>query len=294
MLRLLYRTQLALHPPAFRKRFADEMLSIFDRPGEWSAKLQLLADGFLSLVRQWALRPEFWYEHSSAIPTQPASDGIPSFFVLDSFRPRPSALIHGLVVSMAVFCLTCFAIRYSSIHILHLHIPRVLWEEQSSIQPSVSPSELRGKVESPGKAGSLPTPAPAIPAAISSHSPSAVQAKASATVLAMDGTKPQSQITAGSSGLVTVTAIQQSQTQLYAGVYICHSPDVTIAITTDHGSLMMKVGGQPKRALAPVSSTRCLIVDVEDSWIEFDRDNTGTIRRLRFFQDGRLLTAERR
>ena len=294
MLRLLYRAELALHPPAFRKRFADEMLSIFDRPGEWSAKLRLLADGFLSLVRQWALRPEFWYEHSSAIPTQPASEGIPSFFVLDSFRPRTYALIHGLVVSMAVFYLTCFAIRYSSIHILHLHVPRVHWEEQSSIQPSASPSDLRGKVESPGKAGSLPAAAQAIPAATSVSFPPPAQVKTNAAILTVDGTKSGPQIAAASTGLVSVTTIPQSQTESYAGIYICHSPDITIAITADHGALMMEVGGQPKRALAPVSPTRFLVVDVEDSWIEFGRDNTGTIRRLRFFHDGRLLTAERR
>jgi len=130
MLRPLYRCVLRLHPPGFRKRFADEMLSIFDQTAGKLGEVKLLADGLLSLVRQWTLRPEFWHEIS---PTQqPAPDGIPRFHSLDPFRPRPSAVIHGLVLSTVVFSLTCFAIRYSWIHILRVRIREV----QSDSPPS--------------------------------------------------------------------------------------------------------------------------------------------------------------
>jgi len=37
MLRPLYRCLLRLHPPGFRKRFAEEMLSIFDQATECQA-----------------------------------------------------------------------------------------------------------------------------------------------------------------------------------------------------------------------------------------------------------------
>jgi hypothetical protein len=57
MSRLLYRALLAVHPPAFRRRFADEMLYIFDQTG---AKWRLFSDAFLSLGRQWLLRNESW------------------------------------------------------------------------------------------------------------------------------------------------------------------------------------------------------------------------------------------
>jgi hypothetical protein len=110
------------------------MLSIFDQSVGKPAALRLLVDGLVSLARQWALRPEFWHELSPA--QQPAADGIPSFYTLDPFRPRAGAVIHGLVLSTALFCLSCFAIRYSWIHILHVNISAVQFDGPRSMQPS--------------------------------------------------------------------------------------------------------------------------------------------------------------
>jgi CubicO group peptidase (beta-lactamase class C family) len=60
MVRSLYRGLLRLHPAAFRERFAEEMLWIFDeiaaRPGVRRGMARLYADGFLSLLRQWTVR----------------------------------------------------------------------------------------------------------------------------------------------------------------------------------------------------------------------------------------------
>src|SRR4029077_11584979 len=84
MLRPLYRWVLRLHPSGFRKRFADEMLSIFDHRVGKPAALSLLVDGLVSLARQWALRSEFWHELSPA--QEPGEDDIPSFYTLDPFR----------------------------------------------------------------------------------------------------------------------------------------------------------------------------------------------------------------
>ena len=137
MLRPLYRYMLRLHPPGFRQRFADEMLSIFDHSEGKLARAKLLADALLSVVRQWTLRPEFWPEISPA--PQPAPDGIPSFHILDPFRPRPSAVIQGLVLSTAIFCLTCFAIRYSWINILHVRIREIQAENSQSVQSDSGP-----------------------------------------------------------------------------------------------------------------------------------------------------------
>ena len=137
MLRFLYQGLLRLHPPAFRKRFAEEMQSIFDQVTERSARVRLLADGFLSLLRQWALRQEFWYEFASG-GEHAASDGIPSFYTLDPFRPRTSAVVHGLILTVAVFCLTCFAIRHSWIDVLHVRIPEVQFESSSSVVPGAA------------------------------------------------------------------------------------------------------------------------------------------------------------
>ena len=60
MTKALYYAILYLHPPAFRRRFRDEMLSIFDEAKDGYFHLTLLADGLLSCVRQWVLRTGFW------------------------------------------------------------------------------------------------------------------------------------------------------------------------------------------------------------------------------------------
>jgi hypothetical protein len=59
MTRALYRWLLWLHPPAFRREFAGEMLWIFE---EASAEgvVPLFADGLVSLLRQWLLRSRPW------------------------------------------------------------------------------------------------------------------------------------------------------------------------------------------------------------------------------------------
>ncbi len=54
---LLYRGLVALHPRAFRQQFGAEMELIFDDAGR---RARLLADGFVSLGRQWFLRTKLW------------------------------------------------------------------------------------------------------------------------------------------------------------------------------------------------------------------------------------------
>lgn len=49
----LYRLLLLLHPPAFRERFAGEMLWIFDQSVTDSGTLRVMGDGCVSLVTQW-------------------------------------------------------------------------------------------------------------------------------------------------------------------------------------------------------------------------------------------------
>jgi hypothetical protein len=62
MLRFAYNWILRVHPTRFRRRFADEMLWIFDQSQGTAAAVKLLQDGFFSLVRQWTLRSEYWEE----------------------------------------------------------------------------------------------------------------------------------------------------------------------------------------------------------------------------------------
>jgi hypothetical protein len=138
MLRRIYRCVLGLHPRGFRRRFGDEILSIFDQAKGNLPAFRLLTDSILSLIRQWTLRPEFWHEKVGAPAQQAAFDGIPSFCTLRPFRPRPAAVVPGLLLSIAVFSLTCVAIKYSWIRVLHVRIPEVQFEAPRWIPPHAS------------------------------------------------------------------------------------------------------------------------------------------------------------
>jgi hypothetical protein len=60
MNRTLYRWLVGLHPPAFRLRFEQELLWIFDESIEASGAAPLLCDAGISLLRQWLIRSEMW------------------------------------------------------------------------------------------------------------------------------------------------------------------------------------------------------------------------------------------
>ena len=59
-MRALYRSLLLMHPPAFRRRFAAEMLCIFDEAAATSGAFGLCLDALISLLRQWILRSGSW------------------------------------------------------------------------------------------------------------------------------------------------------------------------------------------------------------------------------------------
>jgi len=94
MLRWLYIQLLRAHPQEFRRRFADEMLEAFECSRGLSERWRLLADGVLSLWRQWVLRPEF------RRPWQPAGASGPAYELLtfqqiEPYKPSGIALAHG-------------------------------------------------------------------------------------------------------------------------------------------------------------------------------------------------------
>ena len=60
MTRALYRSLIGLHPPAFRLRFEEELLWIFDESCDESSAILLVYDAVISLLRQWLLRSGMW------------------------------------------------------------------------------------------------------------------------------------------------------------------------------------------------------------------------------------------
>lgn len=304
MLRLFYKCVLLLHPPGFRKRFAAEMLSIFDHASRKRAALMLLADGVLSLARQWTLRPEFWTEVPPAEAQQAVTEGIPSFHTLDPFRPRASAIINGLVLSTAVFCVTCFAIKYSWIHVLHVHIPEVEFENPHSILPkSQGARATDARFEKPVLprpqaehktpiASVVPPPEAQVQPPPSSRPPQQNLAQTSAAGSSREAMKP-------ALPPPSTTSVTEVELQSYSGIYLAESPNsLTIKISVEGGHLAMAISGQPKRELIQVSEAKFVAQGKEDCWIEFaatgSRTGMASMRQdLRLFQSGRQFTAHR-
>jgi Ca2+-binding EF-hand superfamily protein len=112
MLRFIYICLLRLHPQRFRQRFGDEMVYAFEQArGRWSA-VMLLADGILSLGRQWALGPNPLRPTAPAVATAHDIDGVPVFYLCGSSVPRRGALINGGILSLAVFSGASFLIGH--------------------------------------------------------------------------------------------------------------------------------------------------------------------------------------
>jgi D-alanyl-D-alanine carboxypeptidase len=107
MYRSLYRLLLKLHPVAFRERFAEEMLWIFDEASATHGTPRLFADAFVSLMRQWIVRRESWHMPLAAA-ARPVSGGSSGFFDWRSFEVAEGGLpfyrwMQGSVISMGMW-----------------------------------------------------------------------------------------------------------------------------------------------------------------------------------------------
>jgi hypothetical protein len=131
MLRFFYRWLLRFHPARFRERFGEEMLSIFDHIEARPAAAKLVAEAFISLVRQWTMRSEYWKE-KAAVSVPAAAGGSPVFFTLESFEPRKSALFEGAVLTWIVCSVLFLALKHSRMH--YAYLPEVIFE--SVVEPN--------------------------------------------------------------------------------------------------------------------------------------------------------------
>ena len=130
MLRFFYCWLLRFHPARFRERFADEMLSIFEH-AETRDSAKLVADALISLARQWTMRSDYWEEQVTA--SVPAGvKGFPAFPMLESFKPRKSALIEGVVLTWIAYAALFFALSHSKVH--YVYVPSVTFASVASTE----------------------------------------------------------------------------------------------------------------------------------------------------------------
>jgi predicted dienelactone hydrolase len=106
MTRMLYDLLLRLHPAPFRARFRDEMMHTFEEAQATEGATRLLLDAFLSLLRQYFLRPH-------ARPKL-ASQAITGSIQVNPAPPLglgPLRLFQGGLVSLALFLVVFLSAR---------------------------------------------------------------------------------------------------------------------------------------------------------------------------------------
>jgi hypothetical protein len=307
MLRLCYRWLLRLHPARFRERFADEMLSIFDHAEARTAAARFVADAFVSLVRQWAMRSEYW-EEKATVSAAAAADGAPVFFTLESFKPRKSSLIEGAVLTWIVYAALFVALSHGRVH--YVYVPSAITE--STVSPDI---------ELPMSTPTLPpTPASVRPKTAAGVRPRTPSKKAQITSSEADRTslgrpmspgadpptrifEAQEQARFEASGEVpramTTPSAAQSLNQPftparmsnesllpYVGLYSTDAPNkFTVLITAENGHLVVEIPGEPKSSLVPVGGTRFAYPQTQTNWVEFMRHDNGAVYGLRIHRN---------
>jgi CubicO group peptidase (beta-lactamase class C family) len=121
--RSLYRCLVQMHPPAFRRRFAPEMLWIFDEIADHDARIELFTDALASLARQWVVREAIQKLLIGELrfgPLPATGSGQFSWERIEfDDRPLPPPrVIQGGIVAFAFFTCITFA-AFQQAHSVH-------------------------------------------------------------------------------------------------------------------------------------------------------------------------------
>ena len=119
MFRHLYHFVVLAHPASFRQRFGEEMLSIFDQSEGKLSRVGLLADGVVSLLRQWALRPDFLQETAAS-----TVGGEPHFYTFEKEKLNTATLVYGALLSALVLNGVCWTMGYAWNHPTYIALRR--------------------------------------------------------------------------------------------------------------------------------------------------------------------------
>ena len=282
MFRHLYRCFLRLHPRSFRERFGEEMLYIFDQQRGLLTAFGLLLDSFLSLLRQWTFRSRLGIAITSRPNIETTSNGGPSFATINNFRPRMSAIVHGLLLSTLLFCMSVYAIRYSWIHVINVGALESVFHPNQRISTSTSPN-----YSSSSSAEAAP---------FDSKKSRFISETMQVDVIPVEGeSTARIETTSRNShhSAVPTPVLIQFQLEPYVGNYLSRSPRLKISIGIDGDHLSVIVAGHPQRALTPVSQRKFVIAGAKNSSIEFTPDDDGTIDSLCLTEENSMIVAHR-
>ena len=133
MTRALYMSLLRLHPTAFRRQFAPEMLWIFDEARVSEGAFVLLVDVVVSLVRQWFLRAGLWKVATAVLGA--ALQIAPALWMGSRPRSWPIRAASGTPIQMEVFVLiTMCMIAF----VLFMVVASVFWATRLSRRKEMS------------------------------------------------------------------------------------------------------------------------------------------------------------
>jgi hypothetical protein len=311
MLRTLYSLLLRLHPERFRKRFTQEMLSIFDQVEKGPAAAQLVADALLSLVRQWTLRSEYWESAPERVPW--SADGTPVFYTLESFKPRRSALYAGGIITLIMFCVGCLDLKYDWRHPAFIPFKGIEFADSPEgdapgSPPVAIPEESaraysRRQLVSPRRGTMLSEAVPSAPGKPLQPPPSApaelpkTRTRAELDALASKG-HPIRVAPSSLGRAVAPAKISEDALQIYPGAYVTDPPnEFTILITVEAGELAIEIPREPKSQLVHADGSRFVFAGRHDrngNWIEFVKHDDGTADELRIYSNGRHFAAHRK
>ncbi len=278
MLRLFYRSVLRAHPVYFRRRFAEEMLSIFDQAETPIAAAELVLDGVVSLFRQRVFRPEFGEEPRVEMP----ADGAPLFSTFESPRPGTGALIYGALLSLLVLNGICWTMGYAWNH------PSFVWIQQPVIRP---PAAWHKKPpDTPGGSAVPEQPLFTDEGRVllvfnsgASHTSDPGTAPPTTAKQAMPGVAPRAD---------SALDLRPDVLPSYVGRYRVDAGKSDVKVTVEGEQLRIDAG-QFKSRLVPVSENQFVAADVADCQIEFARGSSGAVDRLEIHKDGHRITALR-
>jgi len=131
--RALYASLLRVHPPAFRRHFAAEMLWIFDEARVSESAFVLLFDVVVSLVRQWFLRAGLWKVATAMLGA--AMQVAPALWMGSQPRSWPIRSATGAPIQMEGFvAITMCMIAF----VLFMVVASVFWATKLSRRKEMS------------------------------------------------------------------------------------------------------------------------------------------------------------